>query len=148
MNSRRQLRNLKLTWRFHGPYLGLWLAIGALLLIVANVLAFVLVLQHFEGIPRTDPEVYGAQMAMRGRLFGFLIVETLLMILALGGLAMFTAHRIAGPYVRLRRVLSDIRSGRKDVRLAFRKHDQLDDLAAEFNATMDRLLDRSDRSAD
>ena len=57
-------------------------------------------------------------------------------------LAKFTSHRIAGPFIRLRRAFNEVRDGDLDHLLKFRKYDRLTMLEDSFNGMMESLRER------
>jgi nitrogen fixation/metabolism regulation signal transduction histidine kinase len=57
-------------------------------------------------------------------------------VLALG---IFTAHRLAGPYLALIRTFREIKEGNFSARLHFRTHDDLAEVESGFNEMMDVL---------
>jgi hypothetical protein len=67
--------------------------------------------------------------------------ETFLMCMGTLFLARFTAHRIAGPYVRLMQTCKALRDG-EDRELRFRAYDHLDDAAKIFNEMTAALVAR------
>ena len=57
-------------------------------------------------------------------------------------LALFASHRIAGPTVRLARVLREVGDGKLPCELRLRAGDQVEPLAARFNEVCQALYDR------
>jgi nitrogen fixation/metabolism regulation signal transduction histidine kinase len=74
-----------------------------------------------------------AQRQMMGMALGF---EAFLFSIAMVVLAKSTAHRIAGPYIKLRQVFNSVREGNLNQELHFRKYDHLEELEEAFNAMM------------
>jgi nitrogen fixation/metabolism regulation signal transduction histidine kinase len=69
--------------------------------------------------------------------------QTLFLVAALFGLAIFTTHRLAGPWIAVLRALQDVRRGNLDRRLRIRGSDlHLKEVEAEFNAMMEALRSR------
>ncbi|MCB1196456.1 HAMP domain-containing protein [bacterium] len=66
-------------------------------------------------------------------------VVSLLVIgsLCIGGLSLFTSHRIAGPIFRLNTSLKRVARGNLSERVAFRKNDFFHDVAANFNSMVE-----------
>jgi nitrogen fixation/metabolism regulation signal transduction histidine kinase len=134
--SNRKLSNVKLTKEFHFRYLGLWVLISIGLVVVANLLLFLLAEQHWKDLYAQDTQFLAEYMMQRQMMAAALGVGALLFSAALVALAKTTAHRIAGPYVKLQRVFESVRDGNLDQELSFRKYDHLDELAAVFNEMM------------
>jgi nitrogen fixation/metabolism regulation signal transduction histidine kinase len=134
--SNRKLSNVKLTKEFHFRYLGLWVLISIGLVVVANLLLFLLAEQHWKDLYAQDTQFLAEYMMQRQMMAAALGVGALLFSAALVALAKTTAHRIAGPYVKLQRVFESVRDGNLDQELSFRKYDHLDELAAAFNEMM------------
>lgn len=135
-SSNRQLSNVKLTGKFHFRYLGLWVLITIVLVVVANLLLFLLAEQHWQELYTLDTgfhEEYETQRQMMAMALG---VGALLFSAAFVALAKITAHRIAGPYIKLQHVFESVRDGNMDQKLSFRQYDHLEELAASFNEMM------------
>jgi nitrogen fixation/metabolism regulation signal transduction histidine kinase len=79
-----------------------------------------------------------------------LAAQTVLTLLALFGLAVFTTHRLAGPLIALRRAMDEVKAGNLDKGLQFRRSDpHLHELETSFNEMLAALRERRgmDRSA-
>ncbi len=82
----------------------------------------------------------------RSRLWTIMLTRTPLIIVAVAALALFTAQRLAGPFVALKRALHDVKNGDLDRRLRFRRADgHLRDIEAAFNDMMAALRERMKR---
>jgi len=141
--SNRHISNVKLTSKFHFRYMGLWVLLTIGLTAVAGLLLFLLAEQHWHDLYTLDTgfhEEYMMQRQMMAMALGFAM---LLFAGAVVGLAKITAHRIAGPYIKLQRVFEAVRDGNFDQKLCFRKYDHLDELAAAFNQMMDEVRARA-----
>ncbi|MEI8140333.1 MAG: hypothetical protein WCI03_10755 [bacterium] len=135
-HSKRCLANVKLTNKFHFRYLGLWILLTIGLTVVASLLLFLLAEQHWHDLYALDTrfqEEYMMQRQLMAMALGF---ATLLFSAAVVGLAKITAHRIAGPYIKLQRVFEAVRDGNLNQELSFRKYDHLEELAGAFNEMM------------
>jgi methyl-accepting chemotaxis protein len=140
----RKLSNVKLTEKYRFQYLGLWMMICFFFIALLNVAVFLLyeqmrLLAQPEGV---DVELglaldHSAAMVTILALtlaFGFSVVA----------LAIFTAHRIGGPYIALKRTMAAIREGDLSQRLKFRDYDKLEELEAAFNEMMDSVQARAE----
>ena len=134
--SKRRLSNVKLTRKFHFRYLGLWVLITILLVVIADLLLFLLSEEHWQALYTLDTRFQDQYMMQRQMMAAALGLATLLFSSAVVVLAKFTAHRIAGPYIKLQHVFESVRAGNLDQELHFRKYDHLDELAATFNQMM------------
>jgi HAMP domain-containing protein len=120
--------------RFTLPYLfrfsGLWLLVTSLAMVLFGIACY------FMASPGLEPEA-------RRRLAVVLILQTLFVIAAAIGLAVFTTHRLAGPYVALQRACDQIRNGELDRPLRFRSTDvHLRELEKSFNEMRGALRGR------
>lgn len=134
--SNRHISNLNLTGKFHFRYMGLWVVITIGLVVAANLLLMLLAEEHWRSLYTLDTafrDVYGEQRNMMIMALG---MATLLFSTAIIALAKATAHRIAGPYIKLQRVFEAIQQGHFDQELRFRKYDHLEDLEKAFNEMM------------
>jgi methyl-accepting chemotaxis protein len=130
--SQRKLSNVKLTARFRMQYMGMWLVFSLTLLVMLNVLGFAL----YAHMQRSMGDA--VESGSTSPVAALLIVD-LFLLASLAALTVLTTHRVAGPYLGLRRAIDEIRAGDLDRRLTFRTYDHLDDLAAAFNGMMDKL---------
>lgn len=141
MRTLRKFANMRLTRRFHFRHMGLWLTIAIALVVLANVLIYVLLVQQWGFVEGPDYEsagVGGARLFARAVGTG-LIVETVLLSFALVLLARTTSHRVAGPFIGLQRTCERIASGDREHRVHFRKYDGLEELETAFNTMVDSL---------
>ncbi len=142
----RKLRNVKFTEKYRFQYLGLWMMVCFFFIALLNVAVFLLyeqmrLLAQPEGV---DVELGLAldQTATMVTILGL----TLAFGFAVVALAVFTAHRIGGPYIALKRTMAAIREGDLNQRLKFRDYDKLEDLEGAFNEMMDSIQARMQSS--
>lgn len=136
-SSKRSLSNLKLTSEFHFKYLGLWVVITLALMVSNNIVLFLWIQEHFlEALSALSP-MHVRFIEMKNTIVTALVVETILFGVGVIFLAKLTAHRIAGPYIRLQKTFDAVRSGNAKARLKFRDYDSLEFLAEAFNGMMD-----------
>ena len=120
--------------RFTLPYMfrfsGLWLLVTTLAMVLFGVACY------FVASPGLTEE-------SRSHLAIVLALQTVFVIAAVFALAVFTTHRLAGPYVALQRALNEIGKGNLDQPLRFRGTDiHLRELEASFNAMRAALRGR------
>lgn len=70
-----------------------------------------------------------------------IVLLSTVLVSAMASLALFSGHRIGGPYLALKRTMGEIRDGNFDARLHFRDYDKMEDVEAAFNEMMDVLQD-------
>ena len=76
----------------------------------------------------------------RRNLIFVLVTRTPLLILTVAGLAIFTTHRLAGPFIALKRAFDDVREGNIDRVLRFRRSDaHLRGVEDSFNGMMEAM---------
>lgn len=63
------------------------------------------------------------------------------LIVVMSILSIFITHKIAGPVYRLKQALSEVSAGNLGVTVQLRKHDDLQDLAADMNMVTEELRD-------
>ena len=113
--------------------------ISVALLCVLNYLLYLVIVQQWGFLGEAFAATEEQMATLHGRLVIALVVETVIFSFALIYLAMQTSHRIGGPYLRLGMTFCDIRDGNRELRLKFRKYDNLDSLAKEFNEMLEAL---------
>ena len=135
MERRFRGSGLRHTLPFIVRFAGLWLVVSVAAVLVAGVSSYMLFAQRLEG---------GAD-----DLRGAIILQTVLSLLALVALAVFTTHRIAGPWVAVRRALLAVRDGNLDTRLRFRVSDpRLRDVQDAFDEMVASIRQRVGQPAD
>lgn len=138
MASTRGVRGsgVRLTLPYVLRFSGLWLIVTMSIVLVFSVASYLLIL--------------GRKDVSHEHLTVVLAAQTVLTLLALFGLAVFTTHRLAGPLIALRRALDEVKAGNLDKGLHFRRSDpHLHELETSFNEMLAALRERSgmDRSA-
>lgn len=138
-HHQRKLKNVKFTEQYRFQYMGLWMVVCFFLIALLDVTVFLLyeqltLLAHPEGV---EVEL-GLGLGQSASIIAILLLTSVCGF-AVVALAVFTAHRIGGPYIALKRTMDAIREGDLNRRLKFRDYDKLEDLEAAFNSMMDSL---------
>jgi HAMP domain-containing protein len=123
--------------RFTLPYFlrlsGLWLLVTSLAMALFGVTCYLFAVQSAESLTEEG----------RRHLVLVLTVQTIGLLLAAIALAVFTTHRIAGPYIALKRAFEELRDGTFDRPLRLRTADiHLKELEASFNEMAATLQQR------
>ena len=130
MERRIRGSGLRHTMPFIVRFAGLWLVVSVAAVLVAGGSSYLLFAQRPDGDVGAD-------------LRGAIVLQTVLSVLALAALAVFTTHRLAGPWVAVRRALLAVRDGNLDVRLRFRVGDpRLRDVQDAFDEMVASLRQR------
>jgi len=132
----RSLRSMKLTRKHHFQYMGLWIILTLCLLVLLNVIAFLLLEERWKGMSELSGGLMQVDMSCRLPFLIAMAVETLAFAGAITFLAKVTAHRIAGPYVRLVRTFEEVKNGNFDLKLRFRGYDRQEAVEQAFNEMM------------
>lgn len=112
-------------------FLGLWLVVTVLAVLVFSVTSYLLLTERILG-----PD-------QRGLANLILLVQTIVALAAVAVLAVFTTHRLAGPMIALRRAFEDVQAGDLERELRFRRSDDhLQEIEEAFNAMMASLRKR------
>lgn len=142
---KRKLSNVRVYAKWHQQYLGAWLALTIAPIFGLNLAVYYLYCNMWKA---THPTVLlGTRGFQHPQLAISLIIETALFVVAVLFLAIMTCHRITGPHQRMLRTFRDIKAGDHEVRLGFRKNDEMDDLAGEFNEMLESLLEHTAETA-
>jgi methyl-accepting chemotaxis protein len=117
---------VKHTLPFVTRFAGLWLLVTIAAVLVAASFAYLLFAeQGADGVSRA------------------LATQTILTILAVCALAVFTTHRLAGPWIAVRRALDAVRDGNLDYHLRIRSQDvHIKNVEAAFNEMLSTLRSR------
>jgi len=94
------------------PFSGLWMVVTIAAMLVFGITCYMVA----SASPLLDD-------AARGRLAIVLLLQTVFLIAAVVALAVFTTHRLAGPYVALIRAFEAVKNGDLDRPLRFRRSD-------------------------
>lgn len=122
---------VKHTLPFIGRFSGLWFLTTTIAVAFASVSTYLIFV---------DRGVHGDR-----RFIAMLTFQTFFIILALAGLAIFTTHRLAGPWIAVKRALEDVKNGDLQRTLRIRRADgYLKTVEDEFNAMMVSLRERAD----
>jgi methyl-accepting chemotaxis protein len=126
---------VKLTYPYVLRYLGLWLVVTILAILVFSATSYFLLADRLAG-------------AELHRFALILLAQTVGVILALVALALFTTHRLAGPFIALKRAFDDVREGNLTRRVRFRRADgHLLEIEEAFNEMMESLETRGKANA-
>jgi hypothetical protein len=129
--AERRIRGsgLRYTLPFFFHFAALWLVVTIAAVLVAGVSSYLLFAS------RPDPQ--GADLR------NAIILQTALSLLAVVALAVFTTHRLAGPWVAVRRALLAVRDGDFNTGLRFRVGDpRLQEVQAAFDEMIASLRER------
>ena len=144
-SNRRKLYliNPRFQWRFIG-FMAAVSLVAILILFASNVLFFRSMTQDAlaAGLAPANPvfDFLNEQQSVLSMMyFGVSAVAFVLMV----GLGLLYSHRIAGPLHRLNSHMKEIASGREPAAVKFRRGDQFQELAENFNAMIARLEKRT-----
>jgi len=137
--SRRKFSNVKLTQKWHAQYLGWWVVLSLVLVLLLDAAVYVSFEQMWNSFVPQGADPAFERAYRQTQVIAVLVVTTLIFSAAILLLAVLTSHRIAGPYLRLMRTFEQVAQGDFNQRLKFRDYDNLDDVADAFNAMMDEL---------
>lgn len=141
-SRQRRFSNFKVTEKYRFQFLGHWVLICLIFLALLDAAVFMLYQQMWQGsIPQGA--AFAAEQANQYIKVGTtIILMSAIFASAILLLAVYTAHRIGGPLIALRRAMADVREGNLNRRLKFRKYDKMNDVEDDFNAMLDALQAR------
>jgi nitrogen fixation/metabolism regulation signal transduction histidine kinase len=121
--------------RYTLPYFlrfsGVWVLVTSLVAVVFGVTSY---LAMFDQLTEEA----------RRHLVVVLSIQTVLIVLAVILLAVFSTHRLAGPLIGLKRAMEDVKAGNLSRELRFRSTDpHLDEIANAFNEMVAALRERT-----
>jgi HAMP domain-containing protein len=123
----RRGSGVKFTVPFLVRFSGLWMAVTIAAILVFSATSYLMMSDRIgqDG---------------KGNLVTILAVQTIVLVLAIVALAVFTTHRLAGPYIALKRAFEEVKRGQLDHPLRFRNADvHLQDLETSFNEMTEAL---------
>ena len=119
------------------PFSGLWLVVTIAAMVMFGVTCYLVA----SASPLLDD-------AVRNRLAVVLAAQTVFLILAVLALAVFTTHRLAGPYVALLRAFEAVKNGDLEHPLRFRNSDvHLREVETSFGEMLASLRERREGRA-
>jgi HAMP domain-containing protein len=111
-------------------YSALWLVVTGAAVVLFGITSYLVASQRLDG------------EALR-HVALILTLQTVFLILAVIALAVFTTHRLAGPYIALKRALEEVKQGELDRPLRLRTADiHLKEIEASFNEMTAALRER------
>ncbi len=120
------------TLAFVMPFSGLWLVVTIAAMVVFGVTCYL--------VASTSPLL---DEVARGRLALVLALQTVFLIAAVVALAIFTTHRLAGPYVALIRAFEAVKKGELERPLRFRSTDvHLREVETSFDEMLASVRER------
>jgi len=135
----RRLSNVRLTSKFHLHYMGLWILLTILLCSVFTYICYRMVEQPADRIYAAGKAELDAYILGRTAFLVWSSVEVVLVSVLIVCLAIMTAHRVAGPYIRICAACEAVRKGNLDYRLKFRGYDRLETVEDAFNTMLDAI---------
>lgn len=136
---KRSLKHFRETAHLHWHYMGLGFLLTVCFLIGISATVYRITESSSELMDMMEPELVGDYARSQSLLIRMYVAQVVFFVIALFALGALNSHRIAGPYLALKRTFRAIREGKTDRRLHFRAYDRLDDVADEFNQMMDGL---------
>lgn len=135
----RKLSNVKLTRQFHWRYMGLWVVLTISLCVLFSAICYGLVEAPMADIYTLNQAELDAYLRERNLFIIGLLLEVVVVSTCVIMLAVFTAHRTAGPYLRIIAGCNALAEGDDEYRLKFRDYDRLEEVEVAFNAMLDKL---------
>jgi len=135
MGKRWRGTGVRYTIGFVGRFAGLWLVVSIAAVLVAAGSSYLVFAERFEGAD-AKPFLHALEL------------QTGLTILALVALAIFTTHRLAGPWIAVKRALDAVRDGNRATRLRIRANDRhVKSVERAFNEMIAALDGRTQAAA-
>lgn len=132
MSDRRKVRGsgVKFTLPYVLRYSALWLVVTVAAVVLFGITSYLVAADRLGGDALRH-------MAL------ILIVQTVFLIAAVIALAVFTTHRLAGPYIALKRALEEVKQGELGRPLRLRTADiHLKEIEGSFNDMTAALRER------
>jgi len=104
-------------------------------IVILNIFDFFLAQVHLDSGQVLNPEIANFKSGVIGRLLILQIIFLTLVAL----ISLYLSHRTAGPLYKLSKAMRDLKEGKLDYKLGFRKGDYYMELADEFNEMVDQV---------
>jgi nitrogen fixation/metabolism regulation signal transduction histidine kinase len=87
-------------------------------------------------------------VAQQRRMFAALVLGLLLLVVVIGGAGIVVTHKVAGPVHKMKRLIGYVGDGHFNLHARLRKGDELQDFFEAFEAMVESLRQRQERSID
>lgn len=138
MDHKRKKRNLLINPRFQIKF--------SLLMCLAVALSTAaypwIIYEYVQSVKSSLGEYADFEIPNEGGFVASLIIFQTLYLLFVAFLCIFFSHRVAGPLSKTKQYLSDLREGKSEGTLSFRKGDYFPEIADEINLTIDHFHHR------
>lgn len=148
--NQRRLGNVLINARYQLKYalliviVGLSFAVGSAVAFREYVKVNYQVLTHTTAITEEIEQIYVKELR---RFTDTILILSAAFLVVLALWMLYITHRSAGPMYHFKRVFEAIKRGQRDQRIRLRPHDEFQDVAAAFNAMMDKLSEPQRESA-
>lgn len=113
--------------------MGLWVLCAVCFVFALNAVLYLYIVERWGYEAEMGSLQYEEYQEVLRAFVSLMCVEMSLFIFAIIGLAVFTAHRIAGLLIHLECACKAVCDGNSDYRLHLRDHDHLEELELVFN---------------
>ena len=118
--------------------LGILLATVYIATFISIIVTHYFILSSFVNFTNEEGRAIIGKEMVRASMTPIVIIVPIIFVI-MSVIVLFISHRIAGPLCRLKQCMEKVGQGDFSVRLQFRKHDAVDDVADSFNKMVDNL---------
>jgi methyl-accepting chemotaxis protein len=141
-NNRRQASRLFINKSFQTKVILMSSGVGLLVSVAYGLVFYTLIKDNYEILVDLSPMVEASRDVLRHELHQmmlFLIMGTVLFLVATVWFAIFLSHRTAGPLYQMKMVFEAVARGERGRRISVRSNDDFQDVAEAANRALDIL---------
>jgi methyl-accepting chemotaxis protein len=139
---RRYIKNYLINPTFQFKYVFWMVLIGAVLALTYSMLFYNFARESYDLIIELSNVSKETQFTMHQQLGKVIFVQgliTFIFLFCIGLVGILFSHRVAGPLYKLKAAFERVKMGEHQLRIYFRKYDEFQDVAQEFNKMLDQM---------
>ena len=139
---RRNYKNFLINPKFQLKYVFWMVSTGAGLALTYSVLFYNFANDSYKLIIELSKVPEETQVLMQYQLTKVILIQgvvTFIFLLCIGLVGVLFSHRVAGPLYKLKSAFERVKKGEGQLRIYFRKYDEFQEVALEFNKMLDQI---------
>ena len=139
---RRNIKNYFINPRFQLKYVFWMVSTGAALALSYSLLFYNFASDSYQLIVELSKVSKETQVAMHNQLARVILIQgiiTFIFLCCIAAIGVLFSHRAAGPLYKLKTAFERVKKGEGQLRIYFRKYDEFQEVALEFNKMLDQI---------